>query len=61
MKIVETSQSSKPISSSLLKVNVSKDELDPMKQVSESEAPTNPHSDRPKIEIRQMNFFYGSN
>ena len=32
-----------------------------MKQISESEAPTNPNSDRPKIEIRQMSFFYGSN
>lgn len=61
MAIVETSQSSEPISSSLLKVNVSKDEPDPMKQTSESEGHPSPDSDRPKIEIRQMNFFYGSN
>ncbi len=32
-----------------------------MKQTSESEGHPSPDSDRPKIEIRQMNFFYGSN
>ena len=61
MEIVETSQSAKPISSSLLKVKMSTDEPNAMNQTVEYEKTPSPSSYKPKIEIRQMNFYYGSN
>ncbi len=61
MEFVETSQSAKLKSSSLLKVHVSKDEPIAMNQTVDSEKAPSPSSSIPKIEIRQMNFFYGSN
>ncbi|MDX1412424.1 MAG: hypothetical protein R3351_09725 [Nitrospirales bacterium] len=59
MDFVETSQSANPKSLSLYKVQVSKDEPSAMKQTVESQTRPSPSSNKPKIEIRHMNFFYG--
>jgi len=61
MEIVETSPSSKPITSSLIKGEVSKDEPNEMNQPGRSDMTHSLESQRPKIEIRDMNFFYGLN
>ena len=57
MKTIE----SKPGSSSLLKVKVSADKPSAMNQTEESESTPSRSTNKPKIEIRHMNFFYGSN
>lgn len=61
MEIVESSKLLKPKISSPLKVNVSTADSNTMTDEGSPEVSHSPASNRPKFEIRHMNFFYGLN
>ena len=59
MKIMETSQRFKSISPSLLPVTMASNKSDAMKQPDPNPVTQGSPSKNPKIEIQDMNFFYG--